>query len=96
MDDLTQHHLIPRTRHRKRRTQRNFARSEMLSRILWVCRPCHDHIHDVLTEKELEAHYSTRDALLAHPAMQRFVTWIGRKPAGFKPVSRSMKRSNPE
>jgi NADPH-dependent glutamate synthase beta subunit-like oxidoreductase len=33
----------------------------------------------------MEASYRTREALLAHPAIRRFVAWIGGKPAGFKP-----------
>ncbi len=85
MAALTRHHLIPRTRHRKPRNRRLFEREEVRTRILWICRPCHDHIHGVLNEKEMEASYRTREALLAHPAIRRFVAWIGGKPAGFKP-----------
>lgn len=82
---LTRHHLIPRARHRKKRNHRLFGREEVRTRILWICRPCHDHIHDVLSEKEMESGYSTREALLEHPAIRRFVAWIGSKPEGFKP-----------
>lgn len=85
LDELTKHHLIPRTRHRKKRNQRLFTREEVRSRILWICRPCHDCIHDVLTEKEMEASYHTADSLLAHPDIKRFVDWIADKPAGFRP-----------
>lgn len=86
---LTRHHLIPRTRHRNRRTRRDFDRRDMTHRLLWVCRACHNHMHDVLTEKELERHYNTREQLLAHPDVARFVDWIGDKPPGFKPRSRA-------
>lgn len=82
---LTRHHLIPRARHRKKRNRRLFDRDEVRSRILWVCRPCHDHIHDVLSEQEMESAYRSREALLAHPAILRFVRWIAAKPEGFKP-----------
>ena len=92
MELLTKHHLIPRTRHGNKRTRRRFERSDMQTRILWVCRPCHDHIHAVCTEKELEAHYNTRERLLGHAEIQRFVAWIFDKPAGFKPRSRASKR----
>ena len=85
MTALTRHHLIPRTRHRKKRNRRLFGRGEVRTRILWICRPCHDHIHEVLGEKEMEVGYRGREALLAHPAIGRFVTWIGNKPEGFKP-----------
>ncbi len=94
MPGLTQHHLIPRTRHRNKRVQKQFARAEMLTRILWVCRPCHSHIHTVLSEKELAQHFYTRTALLQHPDIQRFVEWIRKRPAGFKPqVNRSRQQT---
>jgi hypothetical protein len=82
---LTQHHLIPRTRHRNKRVRKHFSRAEMLTRILWVCRPCHSHIHTVLTEKELAMHFNNRTALLQHPDIQRFVDWVRKRPTGFKP-----------
>jgi len=82
---LTRHHLIPRTRHRKKRNRRLFDRQDVRTRILWICRPCHDHIHEVLSEKEMEADYHSREALLEHPAIRRFVAWIESKPEGFKP-----------
>lgn len=85
MSALTRHHLIPRARHRKRRNQRLFDRQEVRARILWICRPCHDHIHEVLSEKEMETAYHSREALLAHPAILRFARWIETKPEGFKP-----------
>ena len=89
---LTRHHLIPRTRHRKKRNRRMFEREDVRTRILWICRPCHDHIHEVLSEKDMEASYPSREALLAHPAIRRFVAWIGGKPEGFKPGGRATRR----
>ena len=88
--NLTQHHLIPRTRHRNKRVQKQFSRSEMQTHILWVCRPCHSHIHTVLTEKELAMRFNNRTALLQHPDIRQFVEWIRKRPAGLKPhVNRS-------
>lgn len=85
MDGLTRHHLIPRTRHRNKRNKRDFSRSEVKNRILWVCRPCHSHIHRVFGEKELEREYNTREALLGHPEIRRFTDWIAKRPPGFSP-----------
>jgi hypothetical protein len=93
VESLTKHHLIPRTRHRKKRNKRLFSRQDVKTRILWVCRPCHNHIHDVLTEKELETDYNTRGTLLRHPEIRRFVKWIGSKPEEFRPSSRTMRRA---
>ena len=81
--NLTQRHLIPRTHHRNKRVRKHFSRDEMLSRILWACRPCHSHIHTVLTEKELAMQFNNRTALLQHPEIQRFVDWVRKRPSGF-------------
>ena len=82
---LTRHHLIPRTRHANRRNKRDFTRDEVHGRIAWLCRPCHNHIHVVLSEKEMERAYNTIESLRHHPEIARFVTWLAGKPAGFKP-----------
>ncbi|MGD8430381.1 MAG: hypothetical protein PVH31_08225 [Ectothiorhodospiraceae bacterium] len=82
---LTRHHLIPRSRHRNRATRRRFGREALRNRILWVCRPCHSHIHRTLAERELAAEFHTRERLLRHPEIRRFVDWLSDKPAGFKP-----------
>lgn len=82
---LTRHHLIPRTRHRNRRTRRRYRLEELQSAVILLCRPCHSHIHRVLSEKELERAYNTVEALHAHPEIRRFVAWVADRPVGFKP-----------
>ncbi len=89
---LTRHHLIPRTRHRNRRVRRRFSRAELTERILWVCRPCHSQIHALISEKELAERYHSREALLAHPGIRRFVEWIRTRPADLKPRGRRRRR----
>lgn len=82
---LTRHHLIPRTRHGNRRNKRDFNRSELHDRVAWLCRPCHDHVHAVFSEKTLEREYNTLDALRADAEIARFVAWISARPADFRP-----------
>lgn len=77
---MTKHHLIPRTRHRNKRVKKLFSREEMTGRVLWLCRPCHHHLHRVLDEKQLALEYNTRDKLLAHPEIKQFVDWLADKP----------------
>ncbi len=89
---LTRHHLIPRTRHRNKRIRRRFSREELATRILWVCRPCHSQIHALIPEKELAERYHSREALLGHPGIRRFVDWIRDRPAGLKPRGRGRGR----
>ena len=83
--ELTRHHLIPRSRHANRRNKREFDRHEVHARIAWLCRPCHDHVHNVLSEKQLERDYNTTARLRAHDEVARFVEWISSKPADFRP-----------
>lgn len=89
---LTRHHLIPRALHGKARFRRRFDRAERLTAILWVCHPCHKHLHAVLGERELAEHYRSREALMAHPQIQTFVAWLSTKPAGFRPKKRATRR----
>lgn len=86
--DLTRHHLIPRRLHRKPAFRRQFSREEMITRVCWVCRPCHNAIHHARSEQQLGLYYNTREALLAMEEVHEFVTWLKDKPAGFKPKHR--------
>lgn len=56
----------------------------MHNRLLWVCRSCHNHIHQCISEKALADSYHTKERLLEHPAIQKFVTWSAGKPDHFK------------
>ncbi|MGF1470147.1 MAG: HNH endonuclease [Rubrobacteraceae bacterium] len=78
---LTRHHLIPRSRHRKKRARRTFSR-ERMQQVALVCPACHRQIHKTLTEKELEQDYNTIESLRAQPALEKFVRWIENKPHG--------------
>lgn len=80
VDQLTRHHLIPRTRHKSRQNKKRFSRTEVKERIALLCRPCHKYIHAVLSEKELETEYNTIEALQAHPDIRKFIAWIRRQP----------------
>lgn len=78
-DDRTtsKHHFVPRSRG-GRATER-------------IHSICHSKIHSLFTNKELETTYSSAEALLEHPEIQRFVAWLQNKPADYKDKS---KRSN--
>lgn len=92
VERLTRHHLVPRTRHSNRRNKRDFDRADVTHRIAWLCRPCHDHVHAVFTEKTLEREYNTLESLLEDPAIARFIRWIADKPPDFRPpMGRRMK-----
>jgi hypothetical protein len=71
----TQHHLIPRTTHRRKKRREGYSQDE-LNRVIWICAPCHKNIHAVLTEKELAEEFNTREKLLAYPAIAKFTAWV--------------------
>jgi len=83
--ELTRHHLIPRSRHKKKRARKKFDRQEMEERVALLCRPCHRNIHTTIENKELEQEYNTLEALAAHPSIERFTCWIRDKPHGTIP-----------
>ena len=72
---LTQHHLIPRTEH-KRKKKREGLTQEFLNSVIWICAPCHKNIHAVLTERELADEYNAVDKLRGFPAIRKFTAWV--------------------
>ncbi|MGH8353837.1 MAG: hypothetical protein ACRERY_09960, partial [Pseudomonas sp.] len=82
---LTRHHLIPKALHGKTAVQKRYGKSERITATLWVCRPCHNHIHATFSERELALSYNSREALLADERIRAFGAWLAGKPAGFMP-----------
>ena len=70
----SRHHLVPRSR-KGRET-------------VTLHRICHRKIHSLFTERDLARHYNTIEALLAHPDIQAFRSWVSRKPPAFYAVTR--------
>ncbi|MFL5814093.1 MAG: HNH endonuclease [Bdellovibrionia bacterium] len=64
---LNEHHLVPKS---------------LGGREKYVIhKTCHQKIHSVFTEKELEKEYHTFERLLSHPEMNKFVRWVKKQPA---------------
>ncbi len=80
VSEVTRHHLIPRTRHKNKKNKKDFTRDEVRGRLVDLCRPCHKQIHTTLTNKELERHYNTLEALRSHPDIMQFCAWIAKRP----------------
>ena len=89
VNEVTKHHLIPRTRHANKRNKKQFDRKEVRERLAWLCRPCHKQIHALFTEKQLEREFNTLAALKAHPEISKFVEWLKDKPAGLRVTVKS-------
>ena len=71
------HHLIPKSRGGKLTAT--------------LCQDCHRAIHATFTNKELEASYHTREALLGHEAFGKMVRFIARQDPGGKVRTRTAK-----
>jgi len=68
--ELTKHHLVPKSRKGKITVP--------------LCRPCHQQIHALYTEKELEEHFGTLESLLSAELLQPWIRWIRKR----KPTAR--------
>lgn len=60
------HHLVPRARGGKTETAT-------------VCRDCHDAIHSMFSNKELERELSSVEALMAHEGFAKMIAFIARQ-----------------
>jgi hypothetical protein len=93
---VTRHHLVPRSRSRKRKRRGQIERPDepggngrhVLIKgeerpgehtTIGLCPACHGMVHAVLTEKQLEAGYHSRERLLAHPEIGKFVKWVAKQ-----------------
>jgi 5-methylcytosine-specific restriction endonuclease McrA len=76
---LTGHHLIPRTLHGNKKVKEAFDRA-ILKKTAAVCRPCHDQMHALFTEKELGWQYNTVEKLKAHPEVRKWIEWVSKRP----------------
>jgi hypothetical protein len=86
---LTFHHLIPRTLHSNKWFKRRYTREQMNAGID-LCRDCHAAVHKFVDRKELGRVYNTRESLLEHPQVSRFVQWAsGRSTTGRVRTKRS-------
>ena len=55
---------------------------------------CHDKIHSVFTERELQIKYNTIEKLLEHTDIQIFVKWVKSKSIDFYDGSKQNKRKH--
>ena len=65
------HHLIPKLKGGKG------------GPVVLVHHICHKEIHARFTEAELARQFNTPEAIRADPRMERFLTWIAKRPPGF-------------
>ncbi len=75
---LTFHHLIPRKVHRRPRFKNTLSKAE-LNQGIFICRLCHDGIHDRYDEMTLALEFATLDKLQADPKIRRHADWVAKQ-----------------
>lgn len=78
LTSLSFHHLVPRKVHRRAFFRKNFSRAQ-LSLGIYLCRLCHDGVHDRFDEITLAKFYSDPAQLLAEPSLRRHFSWVARQ-----------------
>lgn len=69
------HHFIPRTTHSNKWFKKNYTREEMREG-LDICKGCHKTLHNLIpSEKVMGREFNTREKLLAHAEVAKYVKW---------------------
>lgn len=72
---LTEHHLVPKSRGRRRGTPIHALPTAQL------CPACHKFLHVTFSNAQLEGEYHSLSALREHDDVKRFVKWLRTQPA---------------
>jgi hypothetical protein len=72
---LTKHHLIPKKHHKKKN---DLDTMMTLHDVIWVCRQCHDGIHDLYDEQTLAKCFNTLEKLTAEKRLQKHFAWVSK------------------
>ncbi len=76
----SRHHLIPK------------LKGGRGSPTILVHHQCHKEIHSYISEADLAKKYNSIELLKAHPDLNRFLTWIAKRPPSFMSKSRHANR----
>jgi 5-methylcytosine-specific restriction endonuclease McrA len=66
VDVLTEHHLKPRSRLKKKET----------TQIIKICSACHRQLHALFTNAELAKGFDSVERLRDEPRMAKFLDWV--------------------
>jgi hypothetical protein len=84
---VNEHHLVPRSR-----KNRNKELFESDDNTIMVHEICHNAIHAVLSETELVQYYHTVERLVDHPELDKFISWVKKKPIDFYVKTKKRKK----
>jgi hypothetical protein len=75
---LTFHHLIPKKMHRRRFFQKTYKRQQLAAGV-YICRLCHNGVHQIFDEMTLAKCFNTLENLLQNEALQKHCQWVARQ-----------------
>lgn len=75
---LTFHHLIPKKLHRRTRFKKRYSKPE-LNQGVFICRLCHNGIHDHYDEMTLAKEFNSFEKLQADLNIQRHAEWAAKQ-----------------
>lgn len=74
---LTKHHLVPKAMH-ERALKEGWYDEQSLSQIAWLCRACHEVVHNKITPIMLAKKYASIDLLLKRSDIRQWTKTVGR------------------
>lgn len=75
-NNVTFHHLIPRTLHKNKWFKKNYTREEMNKGVDLCKYECHREVHNLIGEKEMGRSYNTLEKLKRHPKVKKYIKFI--------------------
>ncbi|RDJ35403.1 MAG: hypothetical protein DWQ19_11345 [Crenarchaeota archaeon] len=73
------HHLIPKKVHKRKWFKKTYTKQTM-SEGLDVCKGCHKCIHNAVPDESvLGKEFNTKEKLLSHPKIKKYVDWKNRR-----------------
>ena len=75
-DYLNFHHLIPRTLHSNKKFNKLYDKTYMRNHGICICKSdFHKQIHKLISEKEMGLKYNTKELLLSHEEVKKYIEW---------------------
>lgn len=76
-----EHHLIPKT----------FKGKRIENNMVMLHKACHQKVHSVFSERELDNHYHSIERIMENEDMKKFAKWVAKQPLEFIGVSKDTK-----
>jgi uncharacterized protein (DUF2384 family) len=83
VDELTEHHLIPKSTWKRGSIKRKFTKEQMKETVSF-CKLCHKNIHKFYTEIQLAEEFYELELLKEDPQVSKFIKWAQKQNRNIK------------